>query len=612
MNAPSPLILPEELQRTPDPTPVPSSIIEEGRTPSAIEKRADNGLFPLTWSLSALSSHLPLPFPSDPTAPPSPKARYRSHYCYQGFERLLDDSKRKNMSDFEIAACLIDFSALERELASCYRPSRKGQTPFHPVSMFLAVCLRIETGQSWRKVSTLLAGENGAGWRRLFGFEEGCTPSASGLRYFFQRSNPKLFAELCPRWAKLLAGAGLFPEHSTYPGDPPEQGVAVTQDGMLHEARSRPSCQLATDECYREVAGSIDEARPLPLEEALPGAESSPEQTPAANDPPKVDTSSPAAESSPTPGRRCRARQQGREGCDCNTPECRQQCRRASTLDPEARFIHYQGHNGKLQGTGGKEGGGCKGKDVFGYRSIAERVLDDRWAVGWIVSSGLYSANTDERTVFLSRLQHLRSCLPEMKIGEWLDDSGVGYGECLNAIWQLGALRMVDIREDPGDKEFEVCLRRGYDGKGRPLCAHGYPMRPNGYDYERRRAKYVCAQVCTREPLHEKKPVEPPPGCPYLDEAHPLGQVRNVGRVFPDGSVRLAREIPYGSDAWKARYGRRNLSESRNAQMEGLGLKRMRSYGLPRSEKEVRLADFILNLHTLGRLVREATGLDSN
>ena len=86
----------------------------------------------------------------------------------------------------------------------------------------------------------------------------------------------------------------------------------------------------------------------------------------------------------------------------------------------------------------------------------------------------------------------------------------------------------------------------------------------------------------------------------------------NVGRAFRDGSVRLAREIPYGSDAWKARYGRRNLSESRNAQIEALGLKRMRSYGLGRNRKEVQLADFLINLHTLGRLVREATDLDSN
>ncbi len=101
-------------------------------------------------------------------------------------------------------------------------------------------------------------------------------------------------------------------------------------------------------------------------------------------------------------------------------------------------------------------------------------------------------------------------------------------------------------------------------------------------------------------------------GCPYLDEARPLGQVRHVGLAFPNGSVRLAREIPYGSLAWKARYGRRNQSESRNGQMEGLGLKRMRSFGLERCRKEIRLADLLINLRTLGRLVREASVLAGN
>ena len=82
----------------------------------------------------------------------------------------------------------------------------------------------------------------------------------------------------------------------------------------------------------------------------------------------------------------------------------------------------------------------------------------------------------------------------------------------------------------------------------------------------------------------------------------------NVGRTLPDGSLRLAREVPYGSPAWQARYGRRNLSESRNGQLEGLGLKRMAAYGLARNQKEVQVGDFVLNLRTLGRLVRQATG----
>ena len=72
-------------------------------------------------------------------------------------------------------------------------------------------------------------------------------------------------------------------------------------------------------------------------------------------------------------------------------------------------------------------------------------------------------------------------------------------------------------------------------------------------------------------------------------------------------ALRLAREIPYGSPRWQARYGRRNLAESRNAQVEGLGLKRLPNYGLARNAKDVQLADWLLNLRTLGRLVRQAT-----
>jgi len=33
----------------------------------------------------------------------------------------------------------------------------------------------------------------------------------------------------------------------------------------------------------------------------------------------------------------------------------------------------------------------------------------------------------------------------------------------------------------------------------------------------------------------------------------------------------------------------------------------MRAYGLARAQKDLQLADFLLNLRTLGRLVRQAT-----
>lgn len=580
--------------------------------PNAQQKRAEQPLLAEVWGLAALGPRLPLAFPVAADLPPSPKRRYRSQYRPLAPAVASDPARLATLSDFEIAVGLIDFSPLERVLAPMYVASAKGQIPFHPVSLFLAVCLRRELTLGWRTLARLLAGPHGTGWRTLFGFTPDQTPSASGLRYFFQAVGAAVFDDLCPRFVTLLRQHGLFPERSTYPGDPPDRGITVSQDGMLHPARHHPSCDLATDACYQPGPPL---AEPSPAASPPPAARRAPSTPPAPALAPPAEASSPpdgppAAE---PPGRPCRAREKGRTGCACATAACQEQCGRASRLDPEARFIHYAGHNGK-RATPPPAGGPApatrppsgtpRGTNVFGYRSIADRALDDRFAVAWTLRSTLYPANTDERTVFPAQVQSLVATFPDLRIGEWLDDAGVGFDDCLDAIWQLGALRMIDIRAHKTDEDSAACVQRGYDGQGRPLCPHGFALRSNGYDAARRRAKYVCAQACRREPLADGAAVQPVAGCPYLDSAHPTGFVVNVGRTLPDGSLRLAREIPVGSPVWQARYGRRNLSESRNGQLEGLGLKRLPSYGLARGTKEVQLADFLLNLRTFGRLVR--------
>jgi hypothetical protein len=432
-----------------------------------------------------------------------------------------------------------------------------------------------------------LASEHGTAWRALLGFAAGATPSASGLRFFFQAVGPDVFDDLCPRFVALLRAAGLFPTRSTYPADPPGRGVSVCQDGMLHEAHDQAHCVFATATCYQpRVPRPVISLTPVDCPGGVPAGPG------------------PAPPSAPP--RPCPAKEKGFPGCACGGPACQGRCMRASRADPAARFIHYAGHNAKhAETTRGRDK--AKGRDVFGYRSVVERVLDDRFAVAWTARSSLYPANTDERTVFADRVRALQAALPALPIGEWLDDAALGYGPCLAVVWGLGALRMIDIRADSSDADPRACLRRGYAADGRPLCPHGYRLRANGYDEGRRRAKYVCAQACRREPLAPDGPVAPVDGCPFLDRAHPLGLVVNVGKTLPDGSQRLAREIPYGSETWKARYGRRNLSESRNSQIEALGLKRLPSSGLARGAKELQVADLVINLRTLGRLVREAS-----
>lgn len=527
----------------------------------ASRKRAAHPKFVSTFGLDALQVQLPLCFPVPVGVLASPKRRYRSQYRYLGYADLTHPRRLTHLTFFEVALRLIDFSPLRPYLAGAYYAgSARGQIPFDPVSLFLCVCLRRELGWGWRRLAKLLAGEHGAGWRRRFGLYEGDTPSASGLRYFFHTVGPEVFEELCSLFIDMLRQGNLLPERSTFPGDPQKRGVSVSHDIMLHQAHARMRCGQVTDTCYQPV---------------------------------------------PRP---CPAQAEGWKGCDCTDPLCAESCRWTTPEDREARLIHYAARNKYADLPTPPD---TRGRNVYGYASNPDRLLDDRFACAWTLRTGLHPANSDERTLFPDSFAWLRARFPTLKIGELLADAALGFQNCLDPIWEAGALRMVDIRADEGDKDRQRQLERGYDQNGHPLCIHGYAMHANGHDYRRRRTKWFCRHACLTPPpaAAQRPPGTPPPECPFLASEHPYGQVVHVGRTLPDGCVRLAREIPYASKLWKRRYGRRNLSESRNGSFEHMGLKRLPNWGLTSNRKDVALADFLVNLHTLGRLTQEATSL---
>jgi hypothetical protein len=104
------------------------------KTPTAIEKRAQNRETLAPFGLHELKEKLPLVLPCDPTLPPSPKPRYRSAYRHLGVDDLNEETL-KAFSPFEIAVRLFDYSSLEPLLAAhIYVASAKGQVPFDPVS----------------------------------------------------------------------------------------------------------------------------------------------------------------------------------------------------------------------------------------------------------------------------------------------------------------------------------------------------------------------------------------------------------------------------------------------------------------------------------------------
>lgn len=530
---------------------------------NAVAARETVARFRTTFALEQLYHQLPLVFPSAGAKEAHPDTfRTRSWYTYPGWAGLTAGDVLTTLGDLYIALHLIDFSTLRAELVTLtgIHVNARGETPFDPVSLFLCCLLRWETRKGWKSLARFLANPEGDCWRRLCGFQPGDIPAASTLRRFFHRLGAAFLTDLCPRFITLLQQAGLLPPHDPDSHIPARDGLPLAGDGMLHAAHSTMKCSKVTATCYQPT--SAEHPRPCP------------------------------------------ARAAGHEGCLCDQPACEQACRRATPRDSAARLIHYSGRN--QEGVEDPR----RARNVYGYRSYAQSLIDDDLHVYWVTYTTVHAANTDERTLFPPAFAQLRQRLPRLPISEVVADAALGYTECLNAVYAARAIPVIDIRHATTDDDPDACLLRGYNAHGQPLCAHGFPMFSQGLDYPRLRAGWACRQVCTQQSESAAAHAD----CPFRDPQRPLGMIRHITTAFthPDGSqhARLARLFAYKSPTWNAHYGaRRNATESRNGQLERLGLKRLWSYDLAGALADIVFADVLINLRTLGRLVRQASSL---
>jgi hypothetical protein len=468
----------------------------------------------------------------------------------------LNEATLSTFSAFEISIRLFDYSSLEPLLAAhLYVPSAKGQVPFHPVSLYLLSLYRRERNLSRHEVLRLLRHpQEGQTLRRCTGFVDQF-PSESGLRYFEKRLTPELQQEINALQLDLLYQAGLLP---IQPEADQKTKATLSFDGMLHQARSRRRCTRVQASCY---------------------------------------------EPAPRP---CPAKEKGKQGCACSDEACATVCRHATPRDPQARFIVYTGRNKRAKTSPNtsvqkQARRSLPSRMVYGYYSYAGQLLDDTLATYWVLPAAFGPATCGDPALFPNNFAYLQTRFPWLQIGEVLADAGACEQTCLDAIWHAGALRMVDISAHKSDDDPDIRLARGYDQHGHLLCPHGYVLHANGYDSQRRRAKWRCAKRCQHEP---QRPV---PQCDYQKATYKHGFTATVGRTHSDGSVRLAREVPYGTPAWKQRYGRRNSAESRNSVLERLGLKRMPVHGLASCHVTILQGDFLANQSTLVRLIRQAT-----
>jgi hypothetical protein len=505
-----------------------------------------------------------------------------------GCDDLDDLTNWEDLSLFDLLLRLVDWSGLRSVLAELLGwTSAQGQVPFDPVSMFLFVSWRLVN--SWSRAQALrnLRHSRYADYAAAFGFREGDFPTEGGVRYFLttlgKRSdegteNVSVTVEATPEdtfamqrlnqlivaSVTLLRQAGLITPSAW-------QAALIGIDGQIHDAASRRHCSFVQAVCYRSL-----------------------EEEP----------------------RSCPAKEKKKRGCDCDTLACVQACRHAPIRDPAARCVVYEHTNQRRASspnapTDPSQAKSSKGVLRYGYRSLTTQLAESARRFSVVLLDDFLSANSHEEkpaTALLLQLQHF---YPDLGIDAVAADAGLGFSVFLHAIYQLGAKRVFDLRADQSDKAQPGWTTRGYDDKGRPVCSWGYAFTANGFDSQRQRHKWFCGRACLsdKSPLVQLTGVKyPPEECPYQSRDHPHGRVVNVGETFRDGSIRLVRDVPFGSPTWKRLYGRaRNAAEDRNADLEAWHLKRLPVYGKPRGRAFIALADVWINLTVLARLVREAT-----
>jgi hypothetical protein len=488
-------------------------------------------------------------------------------------EQTLAADDLQGLDDFDLVLRLFDFGAWRPLLAQRFR-SHMGPPPFDPVTIGLAALLARYKGWGWPTLLTELhSAERGAGYCRRLGFAPHDLPCASTFRMALHDTHQAWILQCADSLASSLMAHGLIPTHSTFPGDPSERGVSIATDCQLVAARSRMRCRYQNPSCFL----SLDK-------------------------------------------RTCAARADGKEGCACDSDACETHCRLATQHDPEAAYVFYSGSNqpthAQEQNADPDSPSRTRGKHLFGYKSKAFNVVDDRLFSFWSLSGPFPPANRNDHLSTIPGFRDLARRFPVLRISEVLGDAGEGFDEILLFVYHdLHALRTIRIRHHDCDKNTLTCLERGYDAHGTPLCPHGYLLAFNGHDYQRQNSKWVCRQQCVPHPEPDLLPDNWTDEqraaillCPYRDPAHPLGYSSIVNATHPqDNDVRLARDFKVGSPTWKLRIGRLSYAESRNANQTRRNLKRSPWFGQPDSAKAQYLGDILSCALNVARFVREAT-----
>ena len=296
MERPAPLALPDSpfhalptLSRT---------ALADTRDLAAADRRRLSQQFVQSFTWETVRSLLPFRLDLPTTAPLWRARTCRSHYVWLPPEDLASPEMWQGLDNFDLVLRLFDFSPWRPILGRRFS-SNLGPPPFDPVSLGLAWLMARWRAWEWPTLITELhSPERGRGYCLRLGFDPEDIPAESTFRCALGDTPPEWFL-LCEDSVLLgLMAYGIVPTASTFPGDAPQQGVSLATDSQLVSARSHMLCRFQNSRCF------------------LPHGQ-----------------------------RRCAAREEGKEGCTCDTDECAVHCRLATARDPEAAFVFYTGSN---------------------------------------------------------------------------------------------------------------------------------------------------------------------------------------------------------------------------------------------------------------------------
>ena len=216
--------------------------LAESRSQPAVERRLQLPYFVETFRWENICPHLPLQLPT-PGKVPAWKGRVcRSHYRWLEPEQVLSSAAILRLDEFDLLLQLFDFRAWRPYLAQRFH-SQFGPPPFDPLSLGLGILLAHYQSWDWaRLVQELRSPTRGQEYCRRLGFDPADLPAPSTFRMAFSQTQLDWFTACQDSLVQGLMAYQLIPTHSTFPGDPTEQGVSLSTDCQLIASRSRMQC----------------------------------------------------------------------------------------------------------------------------------------------------------------------------------------------------------------------------------------------------------------------------------------------------------------------------------------------------------------------------------